>query len=94
MISFKQVATFLASCALIFGTTQKAEAVTYVTDAGGGAYDQSIAATNFAPAIALATIAVVAIVAVAVQNSHGHHHSHSHSSSSSSKSSSHSRSSH
>ena len=89
MISFKQVATFLASCALIFGTTQKAEAVTYVTDAGGGAYDQSIAATNFAPAIALATIAVVAIVAVAVQN-----HSHSHSSSSSSKSSSHSRSSH
>lgn len=57
-------------------SSQKVEAVAYVTDTGGYAYDESRAATNLAPAIALGTVAIVAIIAVAVQNSH---HSHSHS---------------
>jgi ABC-type uncharacterized transport system YnjBCD permease subunit len=46
------------------------EAVTYVTDSGGYAYDESRAAPNLAPAIALSTVAIVAIIALAVQNSH------------------------
>lgn len=58
---------------------QPLEAVHYVTDTGGYAYDESRAATNLAPAIALGTVAVVGIIALAVQNSH-------HSSSSSSSS--------
>ncbi len=43
---------------------------TYVTDAGGYAYDECRAVTNLAPAIALSTVIIVAIIAVAVQNSH------------------------
>jgi hypothetical protein len=50
-----------------------------VTETGGCAYDESKAATNLAPAIALATVAIVGIIAIAVQNSH--HKSHSTSSS-------------
>lgn len=61
-------------------STHHLEAVTYVTDTGGYAYDESRAATNLAPAIALGTVAIVGVIALAVQNSH---------SSSSSSSSSH-----
>ncbi|KIC71769.1 hypothetical protein [Candidatus Protochlamydia amoebophila] len=68
-------------------SNQQLEAVTYVTDTGGYAYDESRAATNLAPAIALGTVAIVGIIAIAVQNSH--HSSSSHSSSSHSSSSSH-----
>lgn len=53
-------------------STQQVEAVTYVTDTGGYAYDESRAATNLAPAIALGTVAIVGIIAIAVQNSHDH----------------------
>lgn len=56
--------------------SQPVEAVTYVTDTGGYAYDESRAATNLAPAIALGTVVVVAIIAIAVQNSHDSSHSH------------------
>lgn len=49
----------------------KSEAVAYVTDTGGYAFDESRAAVNLAPAIALGTIAIVGIIAIAVQNSHG-----------------------
>lgn len=52
--------------------TQQLNAVAYVTDTGGYAYDESRAATNLAPAIALGTVAIVGIIAIAVQNSHGH----------------------
>ena len=71
-----------------------AEAVTYVTDTGGYAYDESRAATNLAPAIALSTVALAAVIAMAVQNSHDHSsssssfHGHAHFGSSSSSSSS------
>lgn len=54
------------------------EAVSYVTDTGGYAYDESRAATNLAPAIALGTVAVVGVIALAVQNSHHHSSSSSH----------------
>lgn len=60
--------TFVAMMSLF---TQQATAVTYVTDTGGYAYDESRAATNLAPAIALGTVAIVGIIAIAVQNSHG-----------------------
>lgn len=53
-------------------SSQQLEAVAYVTDTGGYAYDQSRAATNLAPAIALGTVAIVGIIAIAVQNSHNH----------------------
>lgn len=62
--------------------TQSAEAITYVTDNGGYAWEESRAATNLAPAIALGTVGIVGIIAIGVQNSH-------HSSSSSSYSHSH-----
>lgn len=63
-----------------FATNQiKLEAVTYVTDTGGYAYDESRAVTNLAPAIALGTVAIVGIIAIAVQNSHGSSSSCSHS---------------
>ncbi|MBS4163581.1 Uncharacterized protein PRO82_000884 [Candidatus Protochlamydia amoebophila] len=68
-------------------SNQQLEAVTYVTDTGGYAYDESRTATNLAPAIALGTVAIVGIIAIAVQNSH--HSSSSHSSPSYSSSSSH-----
>lgn len=54
------------------------DAVSYVTDTGGYAYDQSRAVTNLAPAIALGTVAIVGIIAIAVQNSHDHSSSSSH----------------
>lgn len=61
----------LVTLALISLPLSRAEAaVTYVTDAGGYAYDESRAVTNLAPAIALGTVVIVAIIAVAVQNSH------------------------
>lgn len=77
----------LTAVALLGLSTPRAEAITYVTDAGGGAYDSARAATNLAPAIALSTVAIVAVIAIAVQNSHessSSSHSHSESSSSSS----------
>ncbi len=57
--------------ALISMSAPKLEAITYVTDTGGYAYDESRAVTNLAPAIALATLAIAGIIAIAVQNSHG-----------------------
>lgn len=68
----KKLATLLtiATCVgMCFSNRAEAE-VMYVTDTGGYAYDESRAATNLAPAIALSTVAIVAVVALAVQNSH------------------------
>lgn len=75
------IALFALASTVCIPLQDKLEAVTYVTDTGGFAYDESRAATQLAPAIALGTVALVAIVALAVQNSHD--------SSSSSSSSSH-----
>ena len=81
MSTLKKMIALTIITALI-GMSTQTEAVTYVTDTGGYAYDESRAAVNLAPAIALGTIAIVGIIAIAVQNSHDH------SSSSSSRSSS------
>lgn len=72
---FKKLAVFLTIFGMFCNAMQTAEAVTYVTDMGGMAYDESRAATNLAPAIALATVVIVAAVAIGVQNTHGHHRS-------------------
>lgn len=92
----KKIACLFTILAIFLQGNHQLEAVTYVTDCGGKGYDQAIAATNLAPAVALATVAIVAIIAIGVQNSHGHHSSsssHGHFSPSSSSSSSYSRSS-
>lgn len=92
MSMLKKMTTIIALIVTITMSTQQLEAVAYVTDTGGYAYDESRAATNLAPAIALGTIAIVGIIAIAVQNSHGRSSSsssHYSSSSSSSSSSSH-----
>lgn len=60
---------------IVMTSSFQTTAVTYVTDTGGYAYDESRAATNLAPAIALGTVAIVGIIAIAVQNSHGGHSS-------------------
>lgn len=70
MTLFNKAATVTVLCALFALSTQTAEAVSYVTDTGGYAYDESRAATNLAPAIALGTVAIVGVIALAVQNSH------------------------
>jgi hypothetical protein len=76
------ITSFVILSTIAFSLQNHLEAsVTYVTDTGGYAYDESRAATNLAPAIALSTVALAAIIAIGVQNSHG---SSSHSSSSSS----------
>lgn len=62
-------------------SSQTLEAVTYVTDSGGYAYDESRAMTNLAPAIALGTVAIVGIIAIGVQNTHRSSSSSSHASS-------------
>jgi hypothetical protein len=93
MSMLKKMTTIIALIATLTMSTQKLEAVAYVTDTGGYAYDESRAATNLAPAIALGTIAIVGIIAIAVQNSHDRssssssHYGYSSSSSSSSSSS-------
>ncbi|WP_068468376.1 hypothetical protein [Candidatus Protochlamydia phocaeensis] len=80
MNSFRKIVALALAIAMTGLSTQQAEAVTYVTDTGGFAYDESRAATNLAPAIALGTVAIVAIIAIAVQNSHeSSSSSHSHS---------------
>lgn len=81
MSFLKKMVALAALFALLGLSTQHLEAVSYVTDTGGYAYDESRAATNLAPAIALGTVAIVGVIALAVQNSH--HHSSSSSSSSS-----------
>jgi hypothetical protein len=65
----------LTITSLIQVSTQHIEAVTYVTDTGGYAFDQSRSATNLAAGIALSTVALAGIIAIAVQNSHGSHSS-------------------
>jgi hypothetical protein len=81
MRSFKIFSTLLISLFMIALSNQSLQAeCTYVTDAGGYAYDECRASTNLAPAIALGTVVIVAIIAIAVQNSHDGHSSHSHSS--------------
>lgn len=69
---FKKAIVLTTITALLNISNQQLEAVAYVTDAGGYAYDESRAATNLAPAIALGTVAIVGIIAIAVQNSHDH----------------------
>lgn len=75
MSIFKKMMTLTTIAAMTCISNQQLEAVSYVTDCGGYAYDESRAATNLAPAIALGTIAIVGIIAIAVQNSHDHHSS-------------------
>lgn len=70
MSFFHKFITLTLALTFLSNNFQKLEAVTYVTDTGGYAYDYSRAALNYAPAIALATVAVVGIIAIAVQNSH------------------------
>jgi hypothetical protein len=65
-------AVLTALIAMICSPVQPLSAVTYVTDTGGYAYDESRAVTNLAPAIALGTVAIVGIIAIAVQNTHDH----------------------
>ena len=72
MSKFKKMVALITLFAIGSMATQQVEAVTYVTDTGGYAYDESRAATNLAPAIALGTVAIVGIIALAVQNSHDH----------------------
>lgn len=72
MSIFKRMAALIVLFAMLCLPAQKIEAVTYVTDTGGYAYDESRAVTNLAPAIALGTVAIVGIIAIAVQNSHDH----------------------
>lgn len=77
MSFFKKLVALATLSALLGMSGRPVEAVSYVTDTGGYAYDESRAATNLAPAIALGTVAVVGVIALAVQNSH-HHSSSSH----------------
>lgn len=85
MSVFRKMTTLILILAFcLSSSTHKLEAITYVTDTGGYAYDESRAATNLAPAIALATVAIVGIIAIAVQNSHDHSSSSGHYGSSSS----------
>ena len=72
MSFLKNMAALAALFALLGLSTYHLEAVSYVTDTGGYAYDESRAATNLAPAIALGTVAIVGVIALAVQNSHHH----------------------
>lgn len=84
----KKLITLTAAFAMTGLFTHQLEAVSYVTDTGGYAYDESRAATNIAPAIALGTVAIVAVIAIAVQNSHESSSIHGHFFSESSSSSS------
>lgn len=69
----KSLTILLTILAIIgWSSSSQLEAVTYVTDTGGYAWDESRAAVNLAPAIALSTVALAAIIAVAVQNTHDH----------------------
>lgn len=70
MSTFKKMIALATLLAMVGMSAQQLEAVTYVTDTGGYAYDESRAVTNLAPAIALGTVAIVGIIAIAVQNSH------------------------
>lgn len=71
MSFLRNFAIFVLAVTLMSASFQL-EAVTYVTDTGGYAYDQSRAVTNWAPAIALGTLAGAGIIAFAVQQSHCH----------------------
>jgi hypothetical protein len=87
----KKIISLTVALAMTGLFSNQLEAVSYVTDTGGYAYDESRAATNIAPAIALGTVAIIAVIAIAVQNSHDSSSVHGHffsSSSSSSRSSS------
>lgn len=72
MSLLKRAIILAAISATIHLPQNSIEATSYVTDTGGYAYDESRAAVNLAPAIALGTVAIVGIVAIAVQNSHEH----------------------
>jgi hypothetical protein len=72
MTIYKKCALFFILTTLIFPLKPELEAITYVTDTGGYAYDEARAVANLAPAIALSTVAIAGIIAIAVQNSHDH----------------------
>lgn len=70
MSLIKKWTTSLIILSTVCLSTHHLEAITYVTDTGGYAYDESRAVTNLAPAVALATVAIVGIIAIGVQNTH------------------------
>lgn len=78
MSMIKRMIVLATLLALFCKSSDSLLAVSYVTDTGGYAYDQSRAATNLAPAIALGTVAIVGIIAIAVQNTHDSSSSSSH----------------
>lgn len=70
MSQFKKFGIYILVAALTTFCHSKVEALTYVTDTAGYAYDESRERTNYAAAIALGTVAAVFITALAIQNSH------------------------
>ena len=83
MSQFRKFGIYILVAMLATFSDSKVEALTYVTDTGGYAYDESRERTNYAAAIALGTVAAVFITALAIQNSHHSSCSHGYSSHSS-----------
>lgn len=79
MKTIKKMVALFAAIAMLGTATNKLEAATYSTDAGGCGYEECRTAPCLSAAIALGTIAAAAIIAVAIQNSNGKgHHGHCH----------------
>lgn len=70
----KRWITILTFTALCFSFNQNVHAQEYAVSTGGGAYQQAVAASRKAPAIAFALVLLAGIIAVGVHNrSHSSH---------------------
>jgi hypothetical protein len=74
MKNYKKLITMI--CLGLMATTAPSEgnAVTYMTDTGGCAYEDSYQACCIAPAVVFALALLAAIIIVGVHNRHGHSH--------------------
>ena len=74
MKQFKKFISVLCLVLMASTAPTKTEAVTYMTDTGGCAYEDAYQACCVAPAVVFAVALLAAIIVVGLHNRHGHNH--------------------
>ena len=74
MKNFRKFITVLCLTTMATTAPAKTEAVTYMCDTGGCAYEDAYQACCVAPAVVFGVALLAAIVIVGLHNRHGHSH--------------------
>ena len=74
MKSFRKFITILCLTTMVSTAPTQTEAMTYMSDTGGCAYEDAYQACCVAPAVVFGVALLAAIIIVGLTNRHGHNH--------------------